>query len=141
MHEFALADAVARAALRAARDAGMSRVERVTVKIGELQDIRADLFEFSLTEVLPGVDPALAGVVFEIVEEPVRFGCRACGAEFGREDAGDRTDSEAAEAIHLVPELSHAFLRCPQCGGPDFEILAGRGVTLERVEGAGGEGD
>jgi hydrogenase nickel incorporation protein HypA/HybF len=141
MHEFALADAVARAALRAARDAGMSRVERVTVKIGELQDIRTDLFVFSLTEVLPGVDPALAGVVFDIVEEPVRFGCRACGAEFGREDAGDRSDPDAAEAIHLVPELSHAFLRCPQCGGPDFEILAGRGVTLERVEGTGGEED
>jgi Zn finger protein HypA/HybF involved in hydrogenase expression len=39
------------------------------------------------------------------------------------------------EAIHFIPELSHAFVRCPECGSPDFIILAGRGITLERVEG------
>jgi hydrogenase nickel incorporation protein HypA/HybF len=144
MHEFALADAVVAAALRAARDAGMTRVERIVVSVGELQQIELDLFEFSLTDVIPRAEPMLAGARFDVRREPVRFGCRACGREYGRADTTSG-DEAAAEAIHFIPELSHAYVRCPQCASPDFDILAGRGVTLQRIEGsddapAGGEG-
>ncbi len=138
MHEFALADAVARTALQAAREAGIEVVERVTVRVGELQRIRKDLFEFSLTEVIPTVAPELAGVDFEVEEEPALFRCRVCELEFGLPDLADAGGEDAAEAIHFVPELSHAFVRCPDCGSPDFEIAAGRGVTLESIEGRGG---
>ena len=136
MHEFALADAVVKAAVAAARDAGIAKVERVVVGIGELQQIRSDLFEFSLNEVLGRSDPLLEGVSFEIEPEAARFGCRACGREFGSGDAAAE-GADAAEAIHFVPELAHAFVRCPDCGSPDFEIVAGRGVTLRRIEGSG----
>ena len=138
MHEFALADAVVKTALGAAREAGITEIERIVVKVGELQQIQVDLFEFSLAEVLPVVAPELAGAVFEVEEEPARFLCRACEAEFGETELADAEGEEAAEAMHFVPELSHAFLRCPGCGSPDFEITAGRGVTLETVEGHGG---
>ena len=39
------------------------------------------------------------------------------------------------EAIHFVPESAHAFLRCPACKSPDFEISKGRGVWVERITG------
>jgi len=136
MHELALADSVVKAALRAADDAGLDRIERVFVKIGELQQIQRDLFEFSLTDVLPAQDSRLAGVVFDIVEEPVRFRCRVCETDYGRDDVGLDGESDQSEAIHFIPELSHAFARCPACGSPDFDIEAGRGITLERIEGS-----
>ena len=44
-------------------------------------------------------------------------------------------DDDAAEAIHFVPELAHAFMRCPDCGSPDFEVAAGRGVAISGIEG------
>ena len=135
MHELALADAVVTAALRAADDAGMDRISRVVVKVGELQQIEKDLFEFSLTNVLPAKDSRLEGVEFDVAEEAVRFDCRACGTGYGRDDVSLDGD-EQGEAIHFIPELSHAFARCPACGSPDFDISAGRGITLERVEGS-----
>lgn len=136
MHELALADSVVKAALSAADDDGMDRIERIVVKIGELQQIRRDLFEFSLTEVLPAQEARLAGVKFDISEEPVRFQCRSCSTDYGRDEAGIDNDGDQGEAIHFIPELSHAFARCPSCGSPDFEIRAGRGITLERIEGS-----
>lgn len=138
MHELALADAVVKAALRAADDAGMERIERIVVKVGELQQIEKDLFEFSLTNVLPAQDSRLADVEFDVAEEAVRFECRACGAGYGREDINLET-AEQGEAVHFIPELSHAFARCPSCGSPDFDITAGRGITLERLEGSGND--
>jgi hydrogenase nickel incorporation protein HypA/HybF len=135
MHELALADAVVKAALRAADDAGMDRIVRVVVKVGELQQIERDLFEFSLTEVLPAQESRLKDVEFDVAEEAVRFECRACGTEYGRDDV-DLDSGDEIEAIHFIPELSHAFARCPSCGSPDFDITAGRGITLARVEGS-----
>lgn len=138
MHEFALADAVVKAAARAAREAGIDRVERIVVRVGELQQIERELFEFSLTQVLPAADPVLAGVRFEVETEPVVFHCRVCERRFGTADLGEGSDPDSAEAVHFLPELAHAFVRCPGCGSPDFDIVAGRGVTLEKVEGRGG---
>ncbi len=138
MHELALADAVMKAALRAAEDAGMDRVERLVVKVGELQQIEKELFEFSLASVLAAQDERLADAKFDIAEERVLFGCNACGRDYDRDDIS-LDEADEGEAIHFIPELSHAFARCPDCGSPDFEILAGRGITLERIEGTGDE--
>ena len=137
MHELALADSVLKAALSAADDAGMDRIDRIVVKIGELQQIERELFEFSLTTVLPAMDARLAGVKFDLSEELVRFECRSCGTDYGKDEAGIESDGDQGEAIHFIPELSHAFARCPSCGSPDFEIRAGRGITLERIVGSG----
>jgi hydrogenase nickel incorporation protein HypA/HybF len=138
MHEFALADAVVTTALAEARRAGMSRLRRIHVTVGELQRIEVELFEFSLTEVIPRQEPALEGVEFQVDTVPARYACRACGTEFGSGDASPE-DEAASEAVHMIPELAHAFIRCPGCGGADFEVLSGRGVTLARIEGDGPE--
>jgi hydrogenase nickel incorporation protein HypA/HybF len=135
MHEYALADAVIRAALQTAEQQGLRRITRVVVKIGELQQIRADVFEDALREVLPSDEPRIDGIEVEVLEDPARLCCRVCGRVFtAREAAGDRTDDET-EAIHFVPELAHAFFSCPGCASPDFEVEGGRGVSLEALEG------
>lgn len=136
MHELALADAVMKAAVQAADDAGMTQIDKLVVKVGELQQIEKDLFEFSLANVLAGQDPRLSEATFDVSLEPVRFECNSCHHDYGRQDVS-LDDDDGGEAIHFIPELSHAFARCPECGSPDFEILAGRGITLERLEGSG----
>ena len=116
MHELALADSVVKAALQAADEAGIDRIARIVVKVGELQQIEKDLFEFSLTSVIPSQDKRLTDVDIDA--------------------AGDE-----GEAVHFIPELSHAFARCPSCGSPDFDITHGRGITLEQIEGIVDGGD
>lgn len=138
MHELALADAVVKAALRAAEDAGMVRLERIVVKVGELQQIEKELFEFTLTNVIPAGEPRLAETEFDIEDEPVRFECRMCGNDYGRDDVDIDGEGDEGEAVHFIPELSHAFARCPSCGSPDFDITQGRGVILARIEGDDG---
>ena len=141
MHELALADSVIKAALHAADDAGLQRIERIVVKVGELQQIEKDLFEFSLTSVIPAHDPRLSTTQFDVAEEPVRFECRACGSTYGRNEVDLDGAGDESEAVHFIPELSHAFARCPSCGSPDFDITQGRGITLERIEGSADGGD
>jgi len=138
MHEFALAEAVVRAALREAEKAGIARIGAIEVSIGELQRIERAAFEFALREVLPSNEPRLAGVAMRLTIEPARFACRACEHEFGLREAAGSAEASEEEAIHFIPELAHAYLRCPECCGPDFELRRGRGVMPRRNEGRSG---
>lgn len=135
MHEFALAEAVVDAALETAARERMARLTRVVVRIGELQSIEREVFRFALAEVIPASEPRLAGAEIVLETEPARFRCRPCGRAFSLADTGGPADEDESEAIHFVPELAHAFLRCPDCASPDFEVEQGRGVVLQTLEG------
>ncbi len=135
MHEFALAEAVVRAALETADRNGLGRLTRIVVRIGELQSIEREVFEFALREVIPVSEPRVAAARIDLERESARFRCRPCGREFGLADAEGPADEDESEAIHFIPELAHAFVHCPGCGSPDFEVTAGRGVLLRLLEG------
>jgi len=135
MHEFALAEAVVRSALDVAEKEGISRVTKLVVQIGELQTIEREVFRFALGEIIPAGDPKLSAMEIELETTPARFRCRPCEREFDLAECGGPKDETESEAIHFVPELAHAYLRCPQCQSPDFAILEGRGVILATVEG------
>ena len=134
MHEFALADAVVRAAVKTADDEELQKVDHVQVRVGELQSIKKETFDFALKESRPADDPRLEETTFEVVIVPAAFRCRVCDHAFVLADCGER-DPDAAEAIHFVPELAHAFMRCPSCGSPDFEVTEGRGVEIGTIQG------
>ena len=133
MHEFALAEAVVRAVLQTAESEGMTAVTRVAVQVGELQSIKRDVFEFALEQV-GSDDPRLADAAMQVEIVPARFACRDCEHVFTLAETAER-DPDANEAIHFVPELAHAFMRCPGCGSPDFEVTGGRGVGIASIEG------
>jgi hydrogenase nickel incorporation protein HypA/HybF len=135
LHEFALAEAVITTALREAERAGIESIRRIEVRIGELQRIRSETFEFALQEVAPKKEPRLAGTKMELVVEPARFRCRPCSREFTLAETRGPRDEDESEAIHFLPELAHAFLECPGCHSPDFELLEGRGVSIGAIEG------
>jgi hydrogenase nickel incorporation protein HypA/HybF len=135
VHEFALAEAVIAAALEAADREGLARITRIDVRIGELQRIEREVFDFALQEVLPAEEPRLAATRIAVEAEAARFRCRPCGRCFELADTSGPGGADAGEAMHFVPELAHAFLDCPGCRSPDFEVIAGRGVSIAAIEG------
>ena len=130
MHEWALAEAVVAAASQTAQKEGLKKVTEVIITIGEMQQIEEDIFCFALSQLKPA---EFAETKFKVEKETAELKCRACGYEwlFGR----SKLDRGSAEAVHFVPEVAHAFVKCPKCDSPDFEIVKGRGVWLETLRG------
>ncbi|NKB67558.1 MAG: hydrogenase nickel incorporation protein HypA [Candidatus Latescibacteria bacterium] len=136
MHEWALAEGVVTTALEAARQHRTQRIDRLVVKIGQLQQIERELFATALDAVRRDSPGPLDDAEFVLQIEAARFHCRACSADFPYEEAVGSLSHEEAEAIHFVPELAHGYACCPACQSPDFEVVQGRGVWLDAIEGA-----
>jgi len=130
MHEWALAEAVVSAASEAAEKEGFREVMEVRVRVGELQQIDKDVLLFALQQVKGS---KLGSAVFKVEEVRARMVCHVCGHVwvFDRK----KLDEGVVEAIHFVPEVAHAYVTCPRCGSPDFEVVEGRGIWLVDVKG------
>ena len=135
MHEWALAEGAVSTAIRIAQEEGCREITKIKIKMGELQQIDKDIFEFSLKEIIQLQNPMVAQANIEIEEEKAMLKCRVCGQEWAFSDAvKDLNDSER-ESIHFVPEIAHVYITCPTCQSPDFEFVKGRGVWLDSIEG------
>ena len=130
MHEWALAEAVIASITEIAEKEEFSEVTEVKVSVGELQQIELDIFEFALSQLKT---EKFGETQFNVETSKAQLKCRVCEHlwYFGEENV----DADTAEAIHFVPEIAYMCIRCPHCGSPDFEIVQGRGVWLERVKG------
>ncbi|TRO49734.1 hydrogenase nickel incorporation protein HypA [Candidatus Bathyarchaeota archaeon] len=130
MHEWALAEAVITAAQQIAEKESLREIKEVNIKIGELQQIERDIFRFALLQLKPA---SFKNAEFHISTAKTALKCRAC--EHTWLFRKSKLDEDTAEAIHFVPEVAHAYIKCPKCGSPDFEISEGRGVWLEKIKG------
>lgn len=130
MHEWALAEGVVSTAARLAEEEGLEDVTEVVVRIGELQQIDHETFLFALDQQRT---PVMSKAKFTIEPIHAKLKCRVCGEEwrFSPESLGE----DVSEAVHFVPEMAHVFIKCPNCGSPDFEIVEGRGVWLASIRG------
>ncbi|MGQ9479704.1 MAG: hydrogenase nickel incorporation protein HypA [Thermoproteota archaeon] len=129
MHEWALAEAIVKTASRISEEKGFEKVKEVRIKIGELQQIERDILEFALLRLRSA---KFEDAKFTIEVARTELKCRACGCKWFFEK--EKLDENIREAIHFVPEVSHAYVKCPKCGSPDFEIIGGGGVWLESIE-------
>ena len=130
MHEWALAEAVVSAVSNMAEKEGLKTVSAVNLKVGELQQIDIGIFKFALSQLSSG---KLKDARVNVTKARAKFKCRKCGHKWSFNKA--ELDESAKEAIHFVPEIAHAYVRCPSCGSPDFEVERGRGVWIQSVEG------
>ena len=130
MHEWALAEAVITAAQQIAEKEKLREVREVTVKIGELQQVEEDILRFALSQLKPA---SFKNAAFSIERSKTKLKCRVCGNTwlFSK----NKLEEDTAEAIHFVPEVAHAYIKCPKCGSPDFEIAEGRGIWLDNIKG------
>jgi len=130
VHEWSLAEAVIRYVKGVVGERSGSRARLVVLKLGRLQSIDREVFEFALRE-LSRSEGVEIGELRMIEEDPV-LRCRRCGYTWTVDMS--RVSEDVAEAIHFVPEVVHSFFKCPRCGSRDFEVVKGRGVYVERVE-------
>jgi hydrogenase nickel incorporation protein HypA/HybF len=130
MHEWALAEAVITAAQQIAEKEKLREIREVNIKIGELQQVEQDILSFALSQLKPAI---FKNAEFHIAKAKTTLKCRVCGNTWLFSKS--KLDENTAEAIHFVPEVAHAYIKCPKCGSPDFEISEGRGVWLENIKG------
>jgi hydrogenase nickel incorporation protein HypA/HybF len=130
MHEWALAEAVITAAQQIAEKEKLKEIKGVTIKVGELQQVEEDILHFALSQLKP---VSFKNAKFHITKAKTTLRCRVCGNTWHFRK--NKLDEDTAEAIHFVPEVAHAYIKCPKCGSPDFEISKGRGVWLENIKG------
>lgn len=130
MHEWALAESVVKTILRMVEGKGVEKIIEVKIKVGEMQQVEHDIFRTALEQLKP---VKLKDTKFVIEVAKTELKCRVCGFKwfFQRDELGE----DMLEAIHFLPEVSHAYVKCPECGSPDFEIVGGRGVWIESIKG------
>ena len=130
MHEWALAEAVITAAQQIAEKEKLKEIKEVTIKVGELQQVEQEILRFALSQLKPA---SFKNAKFHIAKAKTTLKCRVCENKWLFRK--NKLDKDTAEAIHFVPEVAHAYIKCPKCGSPDFEIIEGRGVWLENIKG------
>ncbi|MBN1682525.1 hydrogenase nickel incorporation protein HypA [Candidatus Bathyarchaeota archaeon] len=130
MHEWALAEGIISTADKFAKENNITSITEIHIMIGELQQVEHDIVEFALEQLRT---PLMKNTKFIIKAIPAKFKCRNCGHEWTF-ITGDFTE-DVSEAIHFVPEMAHVFIKCPNCGSPDFEVSEGRGVWLQSIKG------
>ncbi len=134
MHEWALAESILAAAETTAADQHFKKISRITINLGELQNIDRGILRFALKE-LAKERPRFTATRFSFRTEATTFSCTACRQHWSLADIKQKLTSDEAEAIHFIPEAALSYVRCPHCGSPDYHILTGRGVTLATITG------
>ena len=130
MHEWALAEAVLKSASEIADKEKLGEVTEVNVKIGELQQVEREILQFALQQLKPD---KFKNAKFHITTAKTTLKCRNCGNTWQLNK--QKLDAATQEAIHFIPEVAHAYIKCPRCNSPDFEITQGRGIWLQNIKG------
>jgi hydrogenase nickel incorporation protein HypA/HybF len=115
MHEMSIALAVVQQVEEAPPEDVSGAVESVRLQVGELAGVVPDALHFSFSLACEGT--ALEGARLEIDAVPGRARCACCGH---------------AWATGMPPRLG-----CPQCGGADTELLAGRELRITALRCSG----
>ena len=130
MHEWALAESIIAAALKIAAKEELKEIREVVVKIGELQQVEEDILSFAFEQLKKDL---FRNTKFQIIKSMTKLKCHACGEEWTYKK--ENLEENTVESIHFVPEVAHAFVKCPNCNSPDFKIIEGRGIWLEEIRG------
>ena len=135
MHEWALAESILTAAIESAKKEKLKTIREINIKLGELQQIEQDIFEFAINEIVKSQDDKLKKVKITIETEKGILKCKNCEHTWSFSDMKKKLNEDEAEEIHFIPEVAFVHSRCPKCGSPDFEITRGRGVSITSIKG------
>ncbi|MBN1306778.1 MAG: hydrogenase maturation nickel metallochaperone HypA [Chitinispirillaceae bacterium] len=112
MHEMSIAEGMIDIINETARKHGLSRVEKVRLRIGAMRQIVPDALRFAF-EVL-GKETIAHGAEIVITDVPVKASCGDCGCEFRVED--------------------RCFI-CASCGSGSVVVTAGKELYIDSIEG------
>lgn len=135
MHEWALAESIIHTVINETKRNKLKNVLKITIRMGELQQIDLNIFKFALDRVIDS--SSLSRDILDIAFETEKsiFQCKICDSEWSLRETAQALQDDEIEAIHFIPEISHIYIRCPACKSFDFDIIKGRGVMIESIEG------
>ena len=142
MHELSVAQSIVEFALYEADRNKSDKVVELDVDVGELMQVDIGVLREALGALMTG--PRLAGAETRVSTETAYFSCRRCGSEWDMLEAKKQLlevpesllirEPESNEvALHFLPDLYAAFIRCPACGSSDFAALRGDDIRVMRV--------
>jgi hydrogenase nickel incorporation protein HypA/HybF len=135
MHEWALAESILTAAVEESKKEKMKRITEIKIALGELQQIENDIFKFALDEIIKEQGGILKNVKIIIKTEKSILRCKNCETRWSFSEIKKKINEDESESIHFIPEAAFVHTRCPKCVSPDFEIIAGRGVSITQIKG------
>lgn len=111
MHEVGIMVQALDVAIDAAKLERSEKITALKLRIGALAGVVPEALEFAFEVVTRGT--IAEGATFAWEEVPVRCRCRPCDIEFSPEGY---------------------VYRCPECGEPTSEVVAGRELTVAEIE-------
>ena len=112
MHELGIMTGVMEAATTSAREAGATRLLKVTLSIGEMTEAIEDALLFAF-EALRETDPFTSDAEIDIHMIRPKCRCLECGAQFEH-------------------DRFHMF--CPECDSFATELICGRELQIDSIE-------
>ena len=106
MHELGVASEILDVALSEADRRAAKKVTSIRLRVGVLRSIEPENLSFLFEHLARGT--AAEGAFLEIVEEPVRIDCAACG----------------------VSEARAFKYECPSCRGPNVSVTGGDSLQI-----------
>ena len=106
MHELGVANEILDIALSEADRHAAKKVTSIRLRVGVLRSIEPENLSFLFEHLARGT-PA-EGALLEIVEEPLRVECEACG----------------------VSEAPSFTWECPRCKGPNVSVTGGDSLSI-----------
>ena len=114
MHELGIMTGVLDAVESAARDAGATKVTRVSLSVGEMTEAIEDALVFAFQALQEMQDYSLTSEAeLDITMVRPRSHCFECDAEYEH------------DRFHML---------CPECGGFATELIAGRELQIDSIE-------
>ena len=112
MHELGIIQSIFNTLEALAEEHRLTSITRVTLQIGQLQQIVPDMLSFAFEAVAKGTKAEGAALEIDII--PILMQCRTCRTEF------------------TIAE--HTYI-CPHCSGTSLDTLHGTEIVLESIEG------
>lgn len=114
MHELQITERILEVVLQHTRGQDVSKIVRIHMKIGALSDLEPEWIQHYFDYLSRGTVAENAQLA--IRRSPATMRCQSCSWSFEVE----REELERA--------------RCPTCGDPGVELVAGRGYVIENME-------
>jgi len=112
MHELKIIEEIFPLIESVAKENHLKSINKVVLGIGELRQVKSEFLQFAFTNLAKNTIADGAELIIELI--PITVFCQDCKKQF------------------TVKE--NAYI-CPQCEGASLEILTGKEVILESVDG------
>lgn len=111
MHEMGITQGILSTAFEAARNAGCTRIDRITISVGEMTEIVDFALQFAFEALTPETMAEGAELVINMV--PAKSRCLECGHEY---------------------EHDRFQMLCPECNSLHVELLQGRELQIDDID-------